>query len=712
MSRRKRFNAVATTALVAAFPVFPLFADEPTPKNDAASQSVATEAAPDDETLAPPDVNAAFADFNVSLFDIPDGESAEFYRKRADDIELEWNRLAQLFGDKQKEFARKTKPNVAFNEAEKIDHAPIGTIPSDGRFVPAPPDSVPGRRAVALADLYGRLADAPELSFEVRGLYYQRWLRALGGPLEGKSTVEKRDFYAKILADEEAKSPLDLGRVIALRAIVEQYDVYAQEAAKPRQDVELQKPNDRADVEKLLDVPEGKSADYYRTYLSALNYALSIARQEKDETLQTRVREAFDLAQKRRLEALKAEAAAFDRTVAEKLLDVPKGETAAFYIARYKETQAVERQLSKFAQHREPRDLDALMRGLRDETLPEIAKRLAYADDLEPLERFAWLQRWLRFLDVEQLQAALDAEIARDATSEIDRLREPCVRKTLAEKRIDEAVVATRQTLPPSERGLFDSSSFPPVDEETRAKFYVAFEEIAELADDGVIPWTLGTTWASWAHEIAVGLRHQVERELSTRLYKDIRDALANSDAETDRPVLRALEREIRADEIIGSEIPLEGQNLDGTPFDWASYRGAPVLVEIKQVDENGIPLDRRTHLPFSPQRWKKYEKAGLRRLTYLTAATLDAPRKFKELIEKTGALHPEPFVCPTQKVAPTDDWPFQHGFVWTSGYFLFDAEGRVLATAPGLPKGGGKSPEIAVELSRLFPDVTLDERD
>jgi len=709
MSRQKRLNAVATTALVAAFPVFPLFADEPTPATDAASQAVASEVAPVEETLAPPDVNSAFADFNVSLFEIPDDESAEFYRKRADDIEREWNRLAQLFGDKQEEFARKTKPNVAFNEAEKIDYAPIGTIPSGGRFVPASPDSVPGRRAVALADLYGRLADAPELSFEVRGLYYQNWLRALRGPLEGKSAVEKRDFYAKILAAEEAKSPLDLGRVFALRAIVGQYDVYVKEEAKPRQDFELQKPNDRADVEKLLDVPEGKSADYYLTHLSALNYALSIARQEKDETLQTRVREAVDLAQKRRSEALKTEAAAFDRTVAEKLLDVPKGETAAFYLARYEETQDVERQLSKFAQHREPRDLDALMRRLRAETLPEIAKRLAYADDLAPLERFAWLRRWLRFLDVEQLQAALDAEIARDATSEIDRLREPCVRKTLAEKRIDEAVAATRQTLPPSERGLFDSSSFPPVDEETRAKFYVAFDEIAELADDGVIPWTLGTTWASWAHEVAAGLRHQVERELATRLYKDIRDALADSDAETDRPVLRALEREIRADEIIGSEIPLEGRELDGTPFNWASYRGAPVLVELKQLDENGLPIDRRSPLPFSPQLWKKYEEAGVRRLTYLTAATLDAARKFKERNEKSGSLYAEPLVCPTPKVAPTDDWPFQRGFVWTNGCFLFDAEGRVLATSPSLPKGGGKSPEIADELRRLFPDVSVD---
>ena len=52
MSRQKRLSAVATTALVAAFPVFPLFADDaPSTKSDAplaASSNAAPTASQDD----------------------------------------------------------------------------------------------------------------------------------------------------------------------------------------------------------------------------------------------------------------------------------------------------------------------------------------------------------------------------------------------------------------------------------------------------------------------------------------------------------------------------------------------------------------------------------------------------------------------------------------------------------------------------------------
>ena len=89
MFRRNRLNAVATTALVAAFPVFPLFADEPTAKDDAATQAVATAETGAAQTFELPDLNAAFADFNVSLLEIPDGESVEFYRERAAALQVE-----------------------------------------------------------------------------------------------------------------------------------------------------------------------------------------------------------------------------------------------------------------------------------------------------------------------------------------------------------------------------------------------------------------------------------------------------------------------------------------------------------------------------------------------------------------------------------------------------------------------------------------------
>ncbi|MBQ7029751.1 MAG: hypothetical protein IJN32_05865, partial [Thermoguttaceae bacterium] len=66
MFRRKRLNAAATLAVVAAFPVFPLFADEPTPTNDAASQAFASAELSAETSAAQsfklPDLNAAFAD--------------------------------------------------------------------------------------------------------------------------------------------------------------------------------------------------------------------------------------------------------------------------------------------------------------------------------------------------------------------------------------------------------------------------------------------------------------------------------------------------------------------------------------------------------------------------------------------------------------------------------------------------------------------------
>ena len=698
MSRRKRLNAVATTALVAAFPVFPLFADEPTAP-DAASQTVV-------QTSEATNANDAFAEFNVALFEIPDDESVEFYRQRVDEIEREWNRLVLARAAKLEKLARQNG-TPAPNQGRSL-HAPIGTIYDGTRYVPAPAASIPARRAVALADLYRRLADAPELPLEVRGQYYVRWLGAASSSLQGKTAAEIRDFYAKLLADEKAKSPLDLGRVLYLRGVVSLSELNLLDDA-------LSTPiRDRADVEKLLaeKTPGGESAEFYRQRRVALTRAATFVAQqtEKDEALENRLSEALANFSKLRSEALKAEAAAFDRDAVKQFFDVPVGENAAFYLERYQETEAVRNQLSSLSQNDEGKDLRQLEHRLRTETLPEIAKRLAYADELEPLERFEYLRRWLNFCDVEQLQTALDAEIARDTTSEIDACREAYVATRLAVKRLDAAVAETLKSLPERKRVISDSSDAPTVSPEARKMFDDVCSEIAELADDGAQPWTLGTSWSQWAAQLASQLQLKGYFEVATQLRKDVRDALADSENETDRQVVRDLEREIRSAEIIGSEIPIEGRLADGTSFNWASYRGAPVLVELARLDENDVPTDRNGYIPFADKILPQYEKAGLRRLTYLPDATLDAVRKFKEREEKHGALYAQPFVCPPENVASSDDWAFQNGFVWLSGYVLFDAEGRVLATSPRLPKGG-PAPKIADELRRLFPDVSRRER-
>ena len=518
MAAKKRFNVGATVAAVAVFPVFPLFADEPTPPNDAAPQAVASA----DETSALERETAAFANFNVSLFEIPDGETVEFYRERADEIEREWNRLALDYAVKQEELARQNSPTRPLPNQGRRLHGPIGTYYDGERYVLAPADSILARRADALADLYGRLADAPELPLEVRGQYYRNWIQVLNGRLTGKSTQECREFYAKLLADEKAKSPLDLGRVLYLSGVATIY---------PKDDDASSQPTEQADLETLLAIPEGESAKFYRKRLNELNRAYSerVGADQRngvapDPNLASRVEKTLDELRKRRSQALSAEAAAFDRDAVKPLFDVPAGQSAAFYLERRKETKTVYEQVSKLSQCQEGRDLGSISVRLRTETLPEIDKRLAYADDLEPFERFEYFQNWLRLADAEELRTALEVEIARDATSEVDACRELYVRKTLAAKLLADALAEARKTLPEAERSaVFGMSPNPPVEPEAQALFDEAFNEIAELAAGGAIPWSLGLSWAEWAANLALDLENKEYGGLATQLRKDVR---------------------------------------------------------------------------------------------------------------------------------------------------------------------------------------------
>ena len=715
MAAKKRFNAVATVAAVAAFPVFPLFADEPTTAPDAASQAAASA----DETSALERATAAFAEFDVSLFEIPDGETVKFYRERADEIEREWNRLALAYAVKQEELARKNSPIQPFPNQGRRLHGPIGTYYDGERYVLAPADSILARRADALADLYGRLANAPELPLEVRGQYYRNWIQVLNGRLTGKSTQECREFYAKLLADEKAKSPLDLGRVLYLSGVATIYQ---------KDDDASSEPVERADLETLLAIPEGESAEFYLKRLNELNRAYSerVGADRRngvalDQNLSSRFEKALDELRKLRSQALSAEAAAFDRDAVKPLFDVPSGQSAAFYLERRTETKTVYERVSKLSQSQEGRDLGAISVRLRTETLPEIDKRLAYADDLEPFERFEHFQNWLRFCDAEELRTALEVEIARDATSEVDACRELYVRKTLAAKLLADALAEARQTLPEAERSaVFGASPNPPVEPEAQAMFDEAFNEIAELAAGGAVPWSLGLSWAEWAENLALGLQNEEYGGLATQLRKEIRDALADSENETDRRVLRELERRIGAGEIIGSELPVEGRNLDGTSFDWASYRGAPVLLVSGSVERHWAPNGDLNFIPNCVEEGLKVVKycrdlKSAQAQAEHHAQNRSAVLNFQAEGGDLDRLGPDvesrmpfaAFIVPAEGKGGPNDWPYERGIIWFEFGVLFDADGRVLAVEP-TPSESEKSPKIVDELRALFPKVPV----
>ena len=720
MSRRKRLNAVATTALVAAFPVFPLFADEPTAP-DAAAQTVAS--ADSVKPFEIPNLNEAFADFNVSLFEIPEGESVEFYRKRAAELQAEWFRFVSPYRNRLEAAARANGASKDFN-ALAFTMFP-GTIPTPTGFVKSPADSVPTQYAAALADVLHHLANSSELPPEVRGKYYADWTFVAPSPLGERPLVELRDFYAKLLADEKTKPETNLGRVRYLSERVANIEQRLQTGQGILENLDLPRSFDRADVEKLLaeGTPEGKSAEFYETRVSQLFSAKLRAKEVgEDAAFISRIDRALDAATHYRRLAAKREVAAFDVAAVKKSLAAPQGENAAFYLARFEEAQKIERRLGTY-NAAGIGDLNDFRSEFYQEIIPALARRLANADDLSPLERFEYFVRWIYSCDVAELQAALEAETARDATSEIDRARKPFVEYYLLETRLKLAVQEARKDLPEMERYRstpLETSISP----ELEATLFELFDEIAERADDGALPWELDETWAGKASYLAL-LVERVGAEYATRLRKEICAVLADSENETNRRYFGSLENAIRNEELKtrfdGFPVEISGRLLDETPFDWASYRGAPVLIEIVRVDASGVPRNRE---PLDVSTLDACEKAGLRRVRYV-AAPLEIARLFAERVRSVANPTPSDSNAASTETAdvanreqyliyvddvpvvapePRDNWlaKLRADVDW----ILVAADGKTLAACPKRPKNRDDAPEIGDTLKRLFPHV------
>lgn len=732
MSCRKRFCVVATTALVASLPAaLPLFADESTavPSRAAIAEFQKTAPlAPNASSAKLYDADAAFADFDLSLFEIPDGKDAAFYIERVAQIEREWSRRVLEYRERQRKAAqeRGESPNKIDPSAAMLT-APLGTLIGgpNGSLVPAPADSVPARRAVALEDLFGRLADDASLPLDVRGAYYQRWREAASRRFrnEGASALEERDFYARLLADEKTKSPLDAGRVRYLSAAVAGCE------ARRQNDETRQKSFASAEIEKLVDVPQGESSEFYRKRLWELNAAGQFLRSDSSgsKKLLALVLDAFRVAEANLAKAHKKEADEFDRAAAQKILDVPQGQSAEFYLDLYERLQTLGGQVSSYSQYSEYRDLSRLETQIRGETIPELNRRLANADDLEPFERFdrfvAWVGSRVALGDVDALQSALETpSLSEESTAEIDANRTPCLERAILQARlrvVEINAAKARDALAPGlsllEKQALEQS-VPPLASDAAIELREIAAEVAERADDGAIPWELGASWATFAQAFGLQLE-KLDPEIAKTFRKDVCATLAHSDGEVAVNVRRELERKIRQAEFVGFRIQPQGRGLNGKPFDWTSLRGAPVLLVSGSVDASYAPQYDREFIP-------KCVDAGLQIVRYqsdLTSAQNDSQRRLEQKANRARLelqgfspsslldnVSTAAYLVPDEgKTRGVDDWPYEHGIVWTNFAVLFDAEGRVVATSPKL-LNDFSAPELGEELRRLFPEIPL----
>ncbi len=639
---------------------------------------------------SPRDYEAKLRDENIgsilALLDVPEGESGEFYRERLQDLQ---NACAGVV----------SFDAVRYNLVKYRDEK---GLPQWRR---AEPNSLENQVYVAARVLYERLFDAPDLAPRVRDRYFAEYLRdsylLYRNASDEVARQDWRDFCAARLALEETREPFPLGRVLALRA---KLSTAENQLARKESDAEKKTFADfpalaaltddlaeKVGLERLAAESEAEVKAEIKAQAEAGAQAGTTPSSESALAAEERFLAALVL-------AVKLCAALPDLLAEER----PAEETTEFYRQRRQE-------LKQFAaEGYSPRRV--LVAGF-------LAGKLADAEDLAPVERFEAFQDYVVALGadlpralwndaetpsgVERLTALLEQETKRKAEHPADAARVPYLRERLFHARY----------------GVFAKTNGD-LSEEDRAELERFAADALELLDDGPLPWTLGETWASTVLLFLRDFADNIDVKFATQLRKDV---LARaSAAESEHLVWTA--KAVRDAELVGSRPEVAGRVLpNGEPLDWASYRGAPVLVEIFRCNPGQDFPWRSSGLPFKLQNdafFKGCVDAGLKVIRYGAKSYEDARRHY----EATRPNKPDyynaifvdrdaPVVGPLEG-SEGNDWAVQLGFAsfpHSRSWILFDADGRVVTSWPQPSvKYWPNAPTLQEALQELYPNVPV----
>lgn len=398
--------------------------------------------------------DSPFATFDATLLDVPNDETAAFYLKRLRALVAERGRCAVAYREREKE--------RGLDEAARLYVRP-GQVRQGGRVVRAEPETADSRYFATVAELWRRLADAPELAPAVRGEHYLRYLAATTDAKPAAdywSPSRRRDFYAERAAEETAKTPVDWRRVVVLGDLIEREEEKI--AKEPLGTEGYPTPLKADEIARLCDVPTGETAEFYRKRLAALN-------------------------------------------------------RVAIYAARS----------PAFAGNSDSNP-DAKAQ-IADAKL-DVSRRLAFADDAEPVARFVRLQRYADALlaagKFDALRDALETERSRDKMSPVDELREPFLEFSLLKARL---------------QGV---KSNPDALNATVELTEIA-DALVERAAAGAVPWLLDRAWSQEAETFAPEIA-ALDADVATRFAADLCAALADSESAVDQAVVERLQATFR----------------------------------------------------------------------------------------------------------------------------------------------------------------------
>ena len=631
--------------------------------------------AADDETSARDEKTDAI----LALLDVPEGESGAFYRERLQELQNACARVLDFDA-------------ACYNLVRYRDEK--GKV----QWRRADPNSLENKVYVAARALYERLFDAPDIAPQIRDRhYFAKYLRDAYylDRAEDADVQGWLDYCAARLALEEAREPFPLGRVLALRRQISNAENRL--ARKASGDAKKTFADFPALAALADDLAEKVALERLAAEAEAEANAELKAKAEAEGGTPQNGEEYF-LATFILNDKLRA---ALPDLLAE---ERPAEETTEFYRQRKQELKQIV-----------GKNYNVVIRG--DIVSGFLDGKLAYAEELAPVERFEAFQAYVRALGggfsralgsvaetpsgIERLTALLEEETQRKAEHPADAARVPYLRERLFHARY----------------GVFAKTNGD-LSEEDRAELERFAADALELLDDGPLPWTLGETWASTVLLFLRDFADNIDVKFATQLRKDV---LARaSAAESEHLVWTA--KAVRDAELVGSRPEVAGRVLpNGEPLDWASYRGAPVLVEIFRCNPGQDFPWRSSGLPFKLQNYAFFQgcvDAGLKVIRYGAKSYEDARRHYEATRPNKPDYYKAIFVDRDAPVVGPlegqegDDWAVQLGFAsfpHSRSWILFDADGRVVTSWPQPSvKYWPNAPTLQEALQELYPNVPV----
>jgi hypothetical protein len=279
----------------------------------------------------------------------------------------------------------------------------------------------------------------------------------------------------------------------------------------------------------------------------------------------------------------------------ESLFDVPDGAPTEFY---YKRSLALREHYQARTRSAGPLYASPGTEEARRffDALTSLDKRLADDPTLSFPERRRYFDSFVDALTnarkLDALRSLFEEEkAARDATSsEFAAARVDAVEDAIYAVRFYQILADVRQLPKPSD------ATYPPASPTLTPELETALRtletDILAKATAGEKRTLVGMSrppfnnsglsnrWAGYA----VGFAHSLDLispDEAKSFRKELYAAVSTLEAPEDREVAERLQRQIRVDDLPGSEFPVEGVLADGAEIDWASYRGKVVYFAV-----------------------------------------------------------------------------------------------------------------------------------